>query len=116
MDISRIEDMKGGWFAGNFEPSAWKTEAFEVAVHDYKKGEEKEAHYHKLGTEINLLLEGKFILRNYDGKGTDQELVKGDVFIIHPYEIADPLFLEDCKIVVVKTPSVQGDKYLVEND
>jgi mannose-6-phosphate isomerase class I len=58
MDISRIEDMKGGWFIGNFEPSAWKTDAFEVAVHDYKKGEEKEPQYHKLGTEIILLLEG----------------------------------------------------------
>ena len=67
-----------------------------------------------MGTEINLLLEGKFILRNYDGKGTDQELTKGDIFIIHPFEIADPLFLEDSKIVVIKTPSVQGDKYLVE--
>ena len=53
------------------------------------------------------------IFRNYDGKGTDQKLVKGDVFIIHPYEIADPLFLEDCKIMVIKTPSVPGDKYLV---
>ena len=75
MDVVRIEEMKGGWFAGNFEPTAWKTEAFEAAVHDYKKGEEKEAHYHKLGTEINLLLEGSFILRNYDGKGTDQKLI-----------------------------------------
>ena len=72
MDVLRIEDMKGGWFIGNFEPTAWKTEAFEAAVHDYKKGEQKEPHYHKLGTEINLLLEGKFILRNYDGKGTDR--------------------------------------------
>ena len=53
--------------------------AFEAAVHNYKKGEQKEPHYHKLGTEINLLLEGKFILRNFDGKGTDQELNKGDV-------------------------------------
>ena len=114
MDISKIDDMKGGWFVGDFEPSAWKTNTFEVAVHDYKKGDEKEAHYHKLGTEINLLLEGKLILRNYDGKGTDQKLIKGDIFIMHPFEIADPLFLEDSKIVVIKTPSVQGDKYLVE--
>lgn len=113
MDVKRIEDFKGGWFIGNFEPTAWKTDKFEAAIHDYKKGEEKEPHYHKLGTEINLLLEGKFILKNYDGKGTDQELNKGDVFIIHPYEIADPLFLEDCKIMVIKTPSIPGDKYLV---
>jgi hypothetical protein len=58
MEIIRIEDIKGRWFLGNFETSAWKIDAFKVAVHDYKKCEEKEPHYHKLGTEINLLLEG----------------------------------------------------------
>ena len=31
MDVVRIEEMKGGWFAGNFEPTAWKTEVFELA-------------------------------------------------------------------------------------
>ena len=40
MDIKRIEDFKGGWFIGNFEPTAWKTDKFEAAIHDYKKGEE----------------------------------------------------------------------------
>ncbi len=114
MDITRIENMKGGWFIGNFEPSVWKTDKFEAAVHDYKKGEEKEPHYHKLGTEINLLLKGKFILRNYDGKGSSQELNEGDIFIIHPNEIADPIFLEDCKIMIIKTPSIPGDKYLIK--
>ena len=48
MDVKRIEDFKGGWFIGNFEPTAWKTDKFEAAIHDYKKGEEKEPHYHKL--------------------------------------------------------------------
>jgi len=113
MDIFKIEEMKGGWFAGNFEPTAFKTDKFEAAIHSYKKGEIKEAHFHKEATEVNYLLEGKFILQNYDGNGSSKELNKGDVFIIHPFEIADPLFLEDCKIIVIKTPSVIGDKYTI---
>jgi len=26
MKVNRIENMKGGWFVGNFEPSAYKTD------------------------------------------------------------------------------------------
>ena len=97
MDIFKIEEMKGGWFAGNFEPTAFKTDKFEAAIHSYKMGEIKEAHFHKEATEVNYLLEGKFVLQNYDGNGSSK----------------DPLFLEDCKIIVIKTPSVIGDKYIV---
>ena len=37
----------------------------------------------------------------------------GDVFIIYPNEIADPNFLEDCELIVVKMPSIINDKYEV---
>ena len=35
----RFEDMKRGWFIGDFEPAAFKTKNFEVAVGHHKKGE-----------------------------------------------------------------------------
>ena len=35
----------------------------------------------------------------------------GDIFILEPFEIADPEFLEDCDLVIIKTPSLPGDKY-----
>ena len=41
------------------------------------------------------------------------ELTAGQVFILEPWEVADPIFLEDCKVLVIKTPSVKGDKYEV---
>jgi len=37
----------------------------------------------------------------------------GDVFVLEPYDVAEPEFLEDCKILCVKAPSVPGDKYEV---
>lgn len=105
MKLSRIEDYVGGWFVGNFEPTAYKTDQFEVSYKFHPKGQEWDIHYHDIITEINLVVRGKMILQG-------KELKTGDVFILEPYEIADPEFLEDTEIVCVKTPSV-NDKISV---
>jgi hypothetical protein len=39
------------------------------------------------------------------------KIVPGDIFVLEPYEIADPQFLEDCVVLCVKIPSIPGDKY-----
>jgi len=105
MKIKRIEDMIGGWFVGDFEPTAYKTNQFEVSYKLHPKGQQWDIHYHTDVTEINLLVRGKMILQ-----GTT--LTEGDIFTLKPYEIADPEFLEDTEIVCVKTPSV-NDKVSV---
>lgn len=107
MKIDRIEDMIGGWFVGDFEPTAYKTKDFEVSYKYHPKGEKWDNHYHKQATEINYLIRGKMNL-----SGT--ELNEGDIFTIYPNEVAIPEFLEDCELIVVKTPSIKGDKYIVE--
>jgi len=106
MEIHRIENMKGGWFAGDFEPSVFKTNLFEVCYKFHEKGERWDTHYHKIGTEINYLVKGKMIIQ-------DKELNEGDIFILKPYEIANPEFLEDCTVFIIKTPSVANDKYII---
>lgn len=106
MDIFKMKDMKGGWFIGNFEPTAFKTEEFEVCYKQHTKGEQWDTHYHKEGTEINYLVDGKMIIQN-------KQLNKGDIFILHPFEIADPIFLEDCTVLIIKTPSKPGDKFTI---
>jgi hypothetical protein len=35
------------------------------------------------------------------------------IFVLERGEIADPTFLTDCRLVVVKTPSAPGDKIIV---
>jgi quercetin dioxygenase-like cupin family protein len=100
----RIEDMKGGWFAGDFEPSVLKTKDFEVGYKYHPAGEKWDVHYHKEADEITFLLRGRMRIQ-------DQELVSGDIFVIPKWEVADPVFLEDCEVIVIKTPSVIGDKY-----
>lgn len=104
MEIYNLSDMSGGWFVGDFLPSSFKTKDFEVCYKKHKKGEEWPIHYHRISTEINLLVRGKMIIQN-------KTIIGGNIFILHPFEIADPEFLEDCEVVVIKTPSVPGDKF-----
>jgi quercetin dioxygenase-like cupin family protein len=106
VEIRRIEDFTRGWIIGNFDPSLLKTDKFEVGLLQHKAGEVWPKHYHKIGTEYNVLVNGKMIIQ-------DKELNSGDVFVFTPGEIADPIFLEDCTVLVVKIPSIPGDKYEV---
>jgi hypothetical protein len=107
MKIEKFDKFKGGWYVGNFEPSAFKTEDFEVCYKIHKMGEKWDKHYHKVSTEINFLIDGEMIIQ-------DKKIVSGDVFTIYPYEIADPEFITDCKLIIIKTPSNINDKFLIK--
>lgn len=106
MKTAKINDMIRGWFVGNFEPSVLKTDVFEVGILSHKKGEQWPKHIHKIATEYNVLIKGRMTI-------CGETIEPGTIFTIEPFEIADPVFLEDCTVVVVKTPSVKGDKYNV---
>lgn len=98
--------MKRGWYIGNFSPSALVTQQFEVCYTIHKKDEKWEKHYHKVGTEITLVIRGKMRINN-------TVYGQGSIIVIHPNEIADPSFIEDTELVIVKTPSDINDKYTV---
>ena len=107
MNIYKIDDMKQGWFVGNFNPTAYKTDNLEVCYRIHKKDEKWSTHYHEKITEINLLISGKMTIQN-------TELNSGDIFILKPFEIADPIFIEDCAILCIKTPCIVGDKTIID--
>ncbi len=104
--IFKIEDMFRGWFIGNFEPSVYKNCTFEVGYLYHKKNELWDTHYHNNIIEVNLLIEGKMILN-------DIEINKNEIFIIDRKEIACPIFLEDCRIICIKIPSILCDKIII---
>lgn len=106
MNITKLQDYFRGWVIGDFEPSILRTKDFEVGVLTHKKGEIWPAHYHKQSIEYNVLVKGKMIIQ-------ERELNSGDVFVFEKGEIADPVFLEDCTVVVVKVPSIPSDKFEV---
>ena len=106
MIVKKLDEFFRGWFIGDFEPSVLKTREFEVGVLTHKKGEQWPKHYHKVATEVTLLLSGSMTI-------CGQLIEAGTIFTIEPNEIADPVFHEDCTVLVIKTPSVIGDKYVV---
>ena len=104
-----LNDMTGGWFIGNFEPSLFKTEDVEVAVKKYKAGDSEDEHYHKIATEYTVIVEGKVKMNNI-------EYGKGSILIIDPMESTDFIALSDVTTVVVKIPGASNDKYLKKNN
>lgn len=104
-----LDDMKGGWFVGDFQPNALHSKECEVAVKHYKAGQKEAAHYHKLATEITLIISGRVRM-------LDKEWGPGDIIVLMPGEATSFEALTDAVNVVVKTPSCQDDKYLINAD
>jgi len=107
MEKHNLNEMIGGWFIGNFEPSLLKTNDVEVAVKNYKAGDAEEAHYHKIATEYTIILKGKVRMMGV-------EYNEGEILTIPPMESTDFLALTDVTTVVVKIPGASNDKYITK--
>lgn len=105
MKTAKLESMKKGWFVGNFEPSLYKTNDVEVGVKHYKAGTLEAWHYHKIATEITVIISGRVRMN-------EREYAAGDIIIVEPGEGTDFEVLEDTATAVVKLPGANNDKYL----
>jgi len=108
MKTEKLENMKGGWFIGNFNPSLLKTNDCEVAVKSYKKGDYEESHYHKIATEYTAIITGRVKMNGVEYRA-------GDIIVMEPNEATDFECMEDgATNVVVKIPGANNDKYLTK--
>jgi quercetin dioxygenase-like cupin family protein len=105
MQVSKLSDMKNGWFIGDFDPTLIKTREVEVAIKHYKKGDSEERHYHKIATEITVIVSGRVRMNGVEYKA-------GDIITIEPNESTDFEALEDSINTVVKLPGAPNDKYI----
>jgi hypothetical protein len=105
MKFAKLSAMTNGWFIGDFEPSLHKSSDFEIAVQRFVAGELAEWHVHRVATEYTVIVSGQ-------AKINAEMVAEGDIFIIAPGEGAEFYAITDVITVVVKTPSVRGDKYL----
>lgn len=103
----KLDEKTRGWFIGNFEGASHKTKDFEVAVKKYKQGDFEAKHMHKVATELTLIVSGKVLMN-------EVEYAEGDIIMMEPGEATDFKALTDAVNIVVKMPSVIGDKYLVD--
>ena len=99
--------MTGGWFVGNFVPSVLCTDKFEIGYHKHKKGDDTQNHYHKLSTEINVIIKGKMLVNG-------EICLAGDIFVFEPYTVSEAIFLEDTELIVVRNSSNTKDKHCAE--
>jgi hypothetical protein len=106
MKHDRLENMTKGWFVGAFEPTVLHTNDCEVAVKHYKKGDKEAAHYHRIATEITVILSGHVRMAGAEWRD-------GDIIRLDPNEPTDFEALSDAVTVVVKHPGASNDKYLV---
>lgn len=102
-----LKDMVKGWFIGSFDPTVIKTDVCEVGVKNYKAGDYEEKHFHKIATEVTLIISGRIRMM-------DNEFGPGDIIVINPGEVTDFKALADVINVVVKIPGVANDKYFAD--
>jgi quercetin dioxygenase-like cupin family protein len=102
-----LKDFTRGWLIGDFEPSILRTTDFEFMVRSYKVGEHEAKHVHQIADEISVVVHGTF-------KMNGETLTAGDVIHLSPGDPADFECIEDGATAVIKTPSVQGDKYPID--
>lgn len=95
-----------GWIVGNFEPNIFKSDDIEIAVKRYKKGDKEEKHYHKVAKEYTIVLSGKIKMNGIQVK-------KNEIFVVEPEVVNEFYAVTDATLLVIKTPSVIGDKYIV---
>ena len=101
--------MVNGWFVGNFEPTVLSTNDVEVAVKRYEKNDYEERHFHKVATEITMVVEGKIEMNG-------SVYQSGDIITIDPFTATDFRALTNVITVVVKHPGANNDKYLGKTD
>lgn len=99
-----IKHFTKGWLVGDFLPCLFNSKDVEIGIKYYKKGDRDENHYHKIATEYTIVIFGEVKMRN-------QTFVSGDIVMIEPNMENQFDCMEDACVVVIKTPSVIGDKY-----
>lgn len=104
MKVAKLDSMVKGWFIGNFEPSLYETNDVEIAIKHYKSGDYEDKHFHKIATEITVIVSG-------EAKINGDAYSSGDIIVLSPYEVVDFLASTDLTTVVVKIPGANNDKY-----
>lgn len=105
MKKANLKDMVNGWFVGNFVPTLYRTNDVEVAVKTYKAGDHDACHFHKIATEITVIISGDVEMNN-------KKYQQGDIIVIEPAEASDFRAVTDAVVAAVKIPGANNDKYL----
>lgn len=103
MEVLRLENFLGGWFIGDFLPTVFRTENFELCLKRYARGDVEPLHHQRIATEYTVIVSGRARFGNVIVK-------EDDIVVVQPEESCDFQALEDVVLVAVKVPSLPADK------
>ena len=92
-----------GWFIGDFEKAVLRTKDFEVAYQHNQIGNTR-SHYHRQAVEITLIITGRVLMNG-------QVFEQGEIIVLEPGDISQLEYLEETRLVTIKSPSVPNDKF-----
>jgi hypothetical protein len=95
-----------GWFIGDFPEAIVQTKDFEVCYQENSQDYPNTDHYHKVITEIQLVVRGCLVVNG-------EEFRAGEICILEPGDEYRSHYLEPTDVVAVKFPSRPDDKYLL---
>lgn len=105
MKTFKLNTFTKGWFIGNFTPTLFPTEGFEVAVKRYNAGDYEASHHHKISTEYTIIVSGEVEMNGI-------KYFADDIIVIEPGESTDFKCLTDVVTTVIKVPFSKNDKYI----
>lgn len=118
--VGKIQDFDSlrGYFVGHFMKEKgfplFQSDKVEVAWKKFPAGPIENAirHTHKKGFEVNVVISGWIRVEINGEKFT---VKRGEFYVIHPHSVTKDLEVgENTEMIIVKAPSVPGDKYPVE--
>jgi quercetin dioxygenase-like cupin family protein len=112
--VGKVADFekRKGWFFGHFAAEELlRSDLVEVAWQDIsgKRGDPGDKHFHKNSVEINILISGwvRIIIN-----GERVRLERGDFYVVYPYAVVEEIEAgENTELIVIRAPSLPGDKY-----
>jgi hypothetical protein len=94
-----------GWFIGDFPGAVFRTKEFEVTYQVNPRGK-SDSHYHKEITEITLIISGQQLCNG-------EIFSSGDICVLEPGDMSQIEYLEETRLVTIKTPSIPSDKFML---
>jgi predicted GH43/DUF377 family glycosyl hydrolase len=105
MKLANLKDFIKGWIVGNFNPTIISTNDVEIGLKRYKAGDYEASHFHKIATEITVIVSGEVEMNGI-------KYVADDIIIIEPNDKTDFKCITDVVTMVVKYPGANNDKYI----
>lgn len=101
------KDFTRGWLVGMFSNPILLTDKFEICIKKFKAGETESIHYHKLTTEVTIVISGVVEMCGKIFKANS-------VIVLEPEEASSFKCVEDAITVAFRNGSFPQDKYIVD--